>query len=252
MTYGISFFDAVNFPAFVLLFTSVLPLVFRVRLYILTRLPNLTLVRPLKTPAEICQMPLHVGNELDRSNNPFARGLAKLMLRLLGWKIAGTLPDNTPRLVVTAAPHTSNFDGFYFFLAITAMGLNVRVMAKHSLFKGLFGSFLRYMGAFAVDRRSAKDVVQQVADQFASKEKMLLVLAPEGTREAVEKWKTGFVRMAHAASVPISLGFMDYKEKVVGMGPIITASGDHEADLRVIQAFYSQVTPKAPENFICK
>jgi hypothetical protein len=32
----------------------------------------------------------------------------------------------------------------------------------------------------------------------------------------------------------------------------MTASGDHEADLSLIQAFYSQVSPRAPENFICK
>lgn len=197
-------------------------------------------------------MPVHVGNQLDRSNNKFARGFAKLILWMLGWKIAGRLPDDTPHLVVTAAPHTSNFDGFYFFLAVTAMGLHVRVMAKHTLFKGVFGRFMRYMGGFPVDRRAAKDVVQQVADEFASKEKMLLVLAPEGTREAVEKWKTGFVRMAHAASAPICLGFMDYKAKVIGMGPTITASGDHEADLSVIQSFYRQVNPKFPENFICE
>lgn len=197
-------------------------------------------------------MPVHVGNQLDRTNNPLARGFAKLMLRLMGWKIAGSLPDDTPRLVVTAAPHTSNFDGLYFFLAVSAMGLNVRVMAKHTLFKGLFGRFLKYMGGFPVNRKAAKDVVQQVADEFASHEKMLLVLAPEGTRDAVEKWKTGFVRMAHAASVPICLGFMDYKAKVIGMGPTINASGDHDSDLSVIQAFYRQVNPKAPENFICE
>lgn len=197
-------------------------------------------------------MPPHVGDQLHRSNNKFARGFAKLVLRLMGWKIAGALPDNTPRLVVTAAPHTSNFDGLYFFLAVTALGIHVRVMAKHTLFNGLLGRFLRYMGGFPVNRKAAKDVVQQVADEFASREKMMLVLAPEGTREAVTKWKTGFVRMAHAASVPICLGFMDYKSKVIGMGPTITASGDHEADLGVIQAFYRQVNPKYPENFICE
>lgn len=197
-------------------------------------------------------MPCHVGDQLERSNNIVARGFAKLILRVLGWKISGSFPDGTPRLVVTAAPHTSNFDGLYFFLAVTAMGVRVRVMAKHTLFKGLFGRFMRYMGGFPVNRRAAKDVVQQVADEFASKEKMLLVLAPEGTREAVEKWKTGFVRMAYAAGVPICLGFMDYKAKVIGLGPTMDATGDHDADLRVIQAFYRQVQPKHPQNFICE
>ena len=42
-------------------------------------------------------------------------------------------------------------------------------------------------------------------------------------------------------------GFMDYKRKVVGLGPAMTPSGDYEKDLAVLAAFYAPVTPKHPE-----
>ena len=74
-----------------------------------------------------------------------------------------------------------------------------------------------------------------------------LVIAPEGTRKRVERWKSGFYHIAHGAKVPIVLGFLDYKRKIGGFGPSIVATGDMEADMERIQEFYLKITAKRPE-----
>jgi hypothetical protein len=43
------------------------------------------------------------------------------------------------------------------------------------------------------------------------------------------------------------LGMMDYKRKVVGLGPAIYPTGDYAADMRRIADFYQSCTPKFPE-----
>ncbi len=49
------------------------------------------------------------------------------------------------------------------------------------------------------------------------------------------------------AGVPISLGYLDFKRKVGGFGPLLTPSGDVAADMAKILDFYRYITPKYPE-----
>ena len=56
--------------------------------------------------------------------NKFSRWLGVTVLKILGWRIEGTIP-NKKRLIVIGAPHTSNWD---FVLAMgTILGLNLRM-----------------------------------------------------------------------------------------------------------------------------
>ncbi len=48
--------------------------------------------------------------------------------------------------------------------------------------------------------------------------------------------------------MPIVLGFIDYRRKRVGFGPLLTPSGDLEADLQTIRSFYDDKIGKRPEN----
>jgi 1-acyl-sn-glycerol-3-phosphate acyltransferase len=74
-----------------------------------------------------------------------------------------------------------------------------------------------------------------------------LGIAPEGTRRKVKAWKKGFYYIALNAKVPILLVFLDYRRKVTGIGPLITPSGDIEADMEIIRGFFANVTPRHPE-----
>jgi hypothetical protein len=49
--------------------------------------------------------------------------------------------------------------------------------------------------------------------------------------------------------VPIVLGYLDYSRKVTGLGPVFEPSGDIEADMARIKAFYAPFKGKNPQQF---
>ncbi|MFH1122214.1 MAG: hypothetical protein V1758_00985, partial [Pseudomonadota bacterium] len=77
---------------------------------------------------------------------------------------------------------------------------------------------------------------------------MVLVVPPSGTRRKVMYWKTGFYHIAQGANVPIVLGYLDYRRKVGGIGPVVHPTGNMEADMKIIQDFYADITGKYPGN----
>lgn len=177
--------------------------------------------------------------EAPRRGNWFTRWGGRTVLRLLGWRVVGWRPD-LPKFVAIGAPHTSNWDGVIAFALLHALGLRVHVMAKDSLFRPPLGPLMRWLGAIAIDRSAPNGVVGQMVTEFASVDRMAVVLAPEGTRRKVEKWRSGFYRIAHAAGVPIILGYVNYPARVVGLSEPFWPTGDYEADLATIQAFYAE------------
>ncbi len=106
---------------------------------------------------------------------------------------------------------------------------------------------MRRLGGVPVNRAARTDFVEQIVDRYNHLDRIVLTLAPEGTRRKTAYWKTGFYYIALGAGVPIALGFVDYKNKVVGIGPLIYPSGDIQADFAVIKAFYTKKTGKYPE-----
>jgi 1-acyl-sn-glycerol-3-phosphate acyltransferase len=77
-----------------------------------------------------------------------------------------------------------------------------------------------------------------------------LVVPPEGTRSQSRHWKTGFYYIALGAQVPIMLGYMDFAQKKSGIGPAFMPSGDLEADMAQIKAFYAPFKGKNPDQFV--
>ena len=71
--------------------------------------------------------------------------------------------------------------------------------------------------------------------KFEEADRLIVTIAPSGTRQRVTKWKSGFYRIATAADVPIVCGFINYKKKIVGIGPAVFPTGNLEADLKKIQ-----------------
>ncbi|HKQ92806.1 MAG TPA: lysophospholipid acyltransferase family protein [Blastocatellia bacterium] len=178
--------------------------------------------------------------------SPLIRGLSFSFLKIIGWRLEGRLPD-VDKLVVIAAPHTSNWD----LPVLLSLGFSLRVKAcwlgKHSLFKWPFGFLFRWMGGIPVYRSASHNMVEQTVETFRNSEKLILAIPPEGTRSKVSHWKTGFYYIALGAEIPISMGFIDYKRKVVGIGPTLYPTGDIEADMEVIRNFYATVTAKYPD-----
>ena len=82
--------------------------------------------------------------------------------------------------------------------------------------------------------------------EFGRRSEFMLTIAPEGTRGKVRQWKSGFYHIAMGAKVPMVCGMMDYRRKVVGLGPAIWPTGDYAADMKTIGQYYSQCTPRHP------
>lgn len=191
---------------------------------------------------------METATQIPRWGNSFTRWLGTTVLRLLGWRLNVVLP-NHPKMVLIYAPHTSNWDFVFGLAAILALQVRVHWFGKHTIFRPPFRNLLIKLGGIPIDRNAAGGVVQQTTQQFEQKSQLLIGLAPEGTRSLAPKWKSGFYQIANAAQVPILISYLDYKKKVVSLGPLIQPSGNYAADLEIIQNFYRGIAPCRPEKF---
>jgi 1-acyl-sn-glycerol-3-phosphate acyltransferase len=183
-------------------------------------------------------MTVKLGPSVPRRGNAFSRWFARTLLRLMGWRLEGAIPD-LPKMVMIGAPHTSNMDGVVSFITLFAVGLRAGVMIKDSAFKGAFGGVLRWLGAVPIDRKSPKGVVEQTVDAFARQPQFVLLLAPEGTRGAAPEWKRGFWHVARGAGVPVVPAAIDYGRKRIRFGEPLSPGADYAADFARILAFYA-------------
>ena len=179
----------------------------------------------------------------------FFKIIAWAVLLVIGWRPGPSIPKDIKKCVVVAAPHTSNWDFGLFLPLVFALNLYVRVLIKHTIFIGPLGWFLRYCGGIPIDRRAARDYVGMMAEQFEKNDVFHLVVTPEGTRSARTHWKTGFYHIAMAANVPIILAGINTEKKSVGVDRIIYPSGDVDADMAEIYAFFDNVRGVRPENY---
>ncbi|WP_205739765.1 lysophospholipid acyltransferase family protein [Georgenia sp. SYP-B2076] len=149
--------------------------------------------------------------------------------------------------ILLGAPHTSNWD-FVLMLAISwRAGLRIKFLGKHELFAGPFGPVMRALGGIPVDRRDPAGLVEEVVARVRSGERFYLVITPEGTRSSAAHWKSGFYRIARAAGLPVTLGYVDRSTMTTGLGPTMMLTGDIAADMDRIRAFYAGKTGIRPE-----
>ena len=187
-----------------------------------------------------------LGPSVPARGGPIRRAVGRAVLKLAGWGFEGGLPD-APKFVIAVAPHTSNWDFVVGVFARQAVGLRAHFLGKHTLFRPPLGWLFRWLGGTPVRRDVRAGVVEQAAAAFTAHERFVLALAPEGTRRRVEAWRTGFYHIAREAGVPIALVAFDYGRRRIVAGPAVEPTGDAEADLRRIRAFFDGIVPKNPE-----
>ena len=182
--------------------------------------------------------------------NTVLRGLSLAVLKLAGWKVSGQLPANGRKCVLIAAPHTSNWDLPYTLMVAFALRLNIYWMGKEQIFRPPFRGLMMWLGGIPVRRESANNVVAASIESLQSADgPVQLVVPPEGTRSKARYWKTGFYYIAVGAQVPIVMAYMDYERKISGLGPVFEPTGDIEADMVTIKAFYAPFKGKNPSQF---
>lgn len=177
--------------------------------------------------------------------NTFGQRVSQMIFNAIGWKFIADVPP-TPKYLLIGAPHTSNWDFPLAVLIMARLGERLRWIGKDSLFHGIPGIAMKWMGGIPVERGARKNFVGQIVEIYNQSKQMVIAIAPEGTRTATDHWKTGFYHIARGANVPIAMGFADYAKKMCGVGGWFTPSENISADFDILRKFYSNVTGKYP------
>lgn len=172
-----------------------------------------------------------------RTGTRLGRWFGRTLLRLGGWRVVGRFPD-LPKMVIIVAPHSSGWDAYWGLAAKLALGVDIAFMAKAELFRGPLGWLLRWFGGIPVDRSAPGGIVDQSAARVRESANIWFLLAPEGTRRRVERWKPGFWRIARQAGVPVFCAAFHYPEKRIVLDQLVHTSEDYEADMARIRDLY--------------
>ena len=166
------------------------------------------------------------------------RKIARFGINISGWTIKGMVPDEE-RIVIIAAPHTSNWDFVLAMLAIFGLNIKLRWLGKHSIFKPGFKNFFKWLGGIPVYRDNPFNLIDNVVKIVKREKSIVIAMTPEGTRKKVKRWKTGFLRIAKQTHSKILLISIDAPTKSIEIGKIFNPTGNSEDDLAFIQKYYS-------------
>jgi 1-acyl-sn-glycerol-3-phosphate acyltransferase len=159
------------------------------------------------------QVPRHLRARRSR----VSRYIARAMLSASGWKVSGSIP-NEERLVIVAAPHTSNWDWVIGMLTILALNANIRWIGKSSIFKTGFVWFFKWLGGIPVDRNDPSSLIERVKE-IVSKESKILLFS------------------------------IDSPTKNIQIGRIFNPTENTEEDLRLIKNYYKNYKGINPSQF---
>jgi 1-acyl-sn-glycerol-3-phosphate acyltransferase len=182
--------------------------------------------------------------------------IAKFLLKISGWKLNSNVPKEANHCVMIAAPHTTNWDFYYTRLAFYILNIPMKVAIKDFWVKFPFGLLVKPLGGIGVNRspkqpgEKRKSMIEAMADVIKVNDEIAMVIAIEGTRKAVKRWRMGFYHTAVAANVPITFGYLDYEKKEAGVGGYIYPTGDIKKDMREILDFYQNIAPKHLNMFL--
>ena len=171
------------------------------------------------------------------------------ILRLWGWRITGRYPYETPKLILAVAPHTSNWDFPLGILTRSAVKIDAKFVGKHTLFMWPFGGIMRWLNGIPVDRRQKGNFVAATADLFQHTDHLHIVIAPEGTRKKVDRFKTGFYHTARMAGIPIALCTFNWEKREVHFDEnLFWPTDNEEADMAWLWNYFKDVPGCIPEN----
>ncbi|WP_226649487.1 1-acyl-sn-glycerol-3-phosphate acyltransferase [Microbulbifer variabilis] len=177
--------------------------------------------------------------EIPRLGNSITAAIGKIIIRLMGWKLEGTFPAEK-KVMVALAPHTSNWDFIVAMPFIMAYRVKISWLMKREAFFFPFKGLFMWLGGVPTNRGSAGGIAKQVAKQYRNNEKMWVGITPEGTRRKVTKWKSGFLRIAYAAEVPILLIAWDFSRRRFCLDSLYWPTGNLDEDMREIQYRFSK------------
>jgi 1-acyl-sn-glycerol-3-phosphate acyltransferase len=173
------------------------------------------------------------------------KSFGRRMLRLMRWRMVGAVPEH-PKVLFIVAPHTSNWDWIIGVFALLGIGFRVTYLVKHSLFFWPLGSLIRATGGVPIVRSAPEGAVDNLVQEFESHDVLYYGIAPEGTRSKVERWKTGFLRVAAATDLALVFVSIDYRTKTIQIGPEFKPTGEMDRDIQYVVQYFSQFQGKNP------
>ncbi|MDE0560309.1 1-acyl-sn-glycerol-3-phosphate acyltransferase [Algoriphagus sp. NF] len=181
--------------------------------------------------------------------------LSRFVFWITGWTMKEAWPEGVKKAVLIAIPHTSNWDLLYARAAFFLMDIPVKYTIKKEIMVGPLGWLLKGLGGIAIDRKripggKKQTYTEAMTQMLKNSDDLVIMVTPEGTRKAVKRWKTGFYHIALGAGVPVVVGYLDYKKKEAGIGPVIYPNGDVDGQVEELKAFGRTVTPKHPDKGI--
>ncbi|WP_153912928.1 lysophospholipid acyltransferase family protein [Shewanella sp. TC10] len=168
------------------------------------------------------------------------------LLKIMGWQFEGNVSADG-QFIMVVGPHTSNWDFIIGIIARSALGMNIHFLGKHQLFIPPWGWFFKWLGGSPVDRRKNNNMVDAAVQLFETNSQYKLALAPEGTRSAVTRWKTGFYHIAVKAKVPIVTVGLDFARKTIVLNTPMNTSDDMTTDMNAIMDFFRGITGHHPK-----
>src|SRR5688572_19814171 len=102
-------------------------------------------------------------------------------------------------------------------LLARSLDIEMSFMIKKDWLRGPMGTIMRRLGAVGIDRSRSTNVVDAMIAELRRRDRLWLVIPPEGTRSRAEYWKSGFYHIALGAEVPVVPGYVDYKRKRIGL-----------------------------------
>ncbi len=160
-----------------------------------------------------------------RMGNAITRAIGSGLLKLFGWKVEGVLP-NEPKVILVGEPHTSNWDFILIMCAAQSAGFRMSYIMKKEAFFWPLGGFFKWMGGLPIERKKGKDSLAQIKAHIDAHDNIFLAITPSGSRKATEKYKTGYLRMAHEFNMPLFLIGIDGTNKSLVLDRLVDASGD--------------------------
>lgn len=176
------------------------------------------------------------------------KSIGNLILKLGGWAEDYPQNFNVDKCVMISAPHTSIKDYIYTVASFWKREKKVKILFKNNQVISLSNCFVRKLLGVTFEKISKKGIDFSVS-LLNKSDKLVLIVPTECYYKKVEKWKTEFYDIAHTADIPVALGYLDYSDKVAGIGHLFKVSGNKKGDMTKIQNYYKNFTPKHPNNY---
>jgi 1-acyl-sn-glycerol-3-phosphate acyltransferase len=167
--------------------------------------------------------------------------------KIFRWQIQGDFPQDEKKFIIIFAPHTHWVDFFMGLATKWIKGLKANYAAKSSLFKPPFGFIFRWFGGVPIERVPGGNKVDAIVQLFNSRDEFALAMSPEGTRQKVAQWKTGYYYIAKGADIPIVMVSLDFKNKVIRISKPHRTTENKDLDFQTFYKYFEGVEGKIQE-----